>query len=78
MWVRRFVRFREGRHPRSMGAVEVSAILMHLARARRLSASTQNQVLAALLFRCREVWCEPLAEKTNFLRRSGCTSCRRC
>jgi site-specific recombinase XerD len=38
-----------------MGAVEVAAFLNHLAVERHVSASTQNQAKAALLFLYREV-----------------------
>jgi integron integrase len=43
------------RHPRDMGAVEVEAFLTHLATDRKVSASTHNQALSALLFLYREV-----------------------
>ena len=49
-WIRRFVLFSGRRHPREMGEREVTAFLSHLATARRVAASTQNQALAALLF----------------------------
>ena len=49
-WIRQFLRFHPGRHPRQMGAEEVTAFLNQLAVARRTSASTQNQALCALLF----------------------------
>jgi integron integrase len=49
-WVRRFIRFHELRHPREMGAVEVTAFLAHLATERQVSASTQNQAKSAILF----------------------------
>jgi site-specific recombinase XerD len=49
-WIRRFVRFHRGRHPRTMAEREVTAFLSDLATARGVSASTQNQALAALLF----------------------------
>jgi integron integrase len=54
-WVRRFVRFHRGRHPRAMGEAEMTAFLSHLAVERRVAASTQNQALAALCFLYREV-----------------------
>jgi integron integrase len=54
-WVRRFVRFHGRRHPRELGASEVAAYLTHLAVERHVSASTQNQALAALLFLYRHV-----------------------
>ncbi|RQW29127.1 hypothetical protein EHS17_02275 [Rhodobacteraceae bacterium CH30] len=54
-WVRRFLRFHHHRHPREMGATEVSSFLTHLAVEGQLSASTQNQALSALLFLYRDV-----------------------
>ena len=54
-WIRRFILFHHKRHPLEMGATEVSAFLTHLAVARRVAASTQNQALSALLFLYREV-----------------------
>jgi site-specific recombinase XerD len=48
-WIRRFIVFHEKRHPREMGAPEVTAFLSSLA-ARGVSASTQNQALSAILF----------------------------
>ncbi|NQD94348.1 integron integrase [Pseudomonas sp. CrR25] len=48
--VSHFVRFHHYRHPVEMGAVEVEAFLSDLAVRRDVSASTQNQALAALLF----------------------------
>jgi site-specific recombinase XerD len=54
-WVRRYVLFHDRRHPRTMGAREIAAFLSHLAIERHVSASTQNQALAALLFLYRHV-----------------------
>jgi integron integrase len=54
-WIRRDVAFHGRRHPRQMGAAEASAFLAALAVGRRLSASTQNQALGALLFLYRQV-----------------------
>ena len=54
-WVRRFLRFHHHRHPREMGAAEVSGFLTHLAVEGQVSASTQNQALSALLFLYRDV-----------------------
>ena len=59
-WIRRFIYFSGKRHPREMGAVEVTAFLNHLARERGVAASTQNQALSALLFLYREVLAMPL------------------
>jgi integron integrase len=54
-WVRRFVRFHGMRHPSAMGPAEVRAFLGALAEQGRVSASTQNQALAAILFLYRDV-----------------------
>ena len=54
-WTRRFIRFHDRRHPRTMGAPEVKAFLTTLAVENQVSASTQNQALAAILFLYRDV-----------------------
>ncbi len=60
-WVRRFVRHFQMRHPRDLGPGDVQAFLTHLARDAGVSASTQNQALAALLFLYREVLRLPMS-----------------
>jgi integron integrase len=54
-WVRRFIRFCGGRHPRTLGSNEITTFLTHLAVDLRVSASSQNQALQALLFLYRQV-----------------------
>ncbi len=49
-WIRRYILYHGRRHPREMGAEEVTAFLTHLAAERDVAASTQNQALSALLF----------------------------
>jgi site-specific recombinase XerD len=49
-WLRRFLRFHQMRHPRQMGSQEINAFRTHLAVNEQVSASTQNQALASLLF----------------------------
>jgi integron integrase len=49
-WVRRYIIFHDRRHPRDLGGQEVEAFLSHLATHRNVSAATQSQALAALLF----------------------------
>ena len=49
-WVRRYVLFHQKRHPRDLAGAEIEAFLTHLAVDRKVSASTQNQALAAMLF----------------------------
>lgn len=49
-WTRAFVKWSGMRHPQDMGADDVGAFLTYLANERKISASTQRQALAALLF----------------------------
>jgi integron integrase len=53
-WIRQFLSFcRDGsrwRHPRDLEAQEVERFLTHLAVRKRVSASTQNQALCAIVF----------------------------
>ena len=59
-WIKRLILFSDKRHPKDMGAQEVTAFLTHLARDRDVAAATQNQALAALLFLYKEVLGQPL------------------
>jgi integron integrase len=54
-WIKRYIVFHGKRHPLEMGEGEINAFLSHLAVRERVSASTQNQALAALLFLYRHV-----------------------
>ncbi len=54
-WVRRFIRFCGTRHPRELGAGDVTRFLSSLAMDANVSASTQNQALAAIVFLYRDV-----------------------
>ena len=54
-WVRFFIRWHGLKHPRDMGASQIEAFLTMLATERKVSASTHNQALSALLFLYREV-----------------------
>jgi integron integrase len=54
-WIRRFILFHGKQHPLTLGPVHVEVFLSHLAVKRKVSASTQNQALNALLFLYRRV-----------------------
>jgi integron integrase len=54
-WIKRYILFHGKRHPVDMGKAEAEAFLTSLAVERNVSASTQGQALAALLFLYREV-----------------------
>ncbi len=49
-WVKRFIYFHNVRHPAEMAEPEINVFLTHLAVEEKVSASTQNQALSALLF----------------------------
>jgi integron integrase len=67
-WVRRYVRFHGRRHPREMGEGEITAFLTALAVEGRVTAATQNQALAALLFLYREVLGRPAGALSGLVR----------
>jgi Phage integrase, N-terminal SAM-like domain len=54
-WARRFIHFHGKQHPMHLGPTEVEAFLTHLAVARSVASTTQNQAKSALLFLYREV-----------------------
>jgi integron integrase len=59
-WVRRYVRFHDCRHPRDLEERDVVAFLRVLVEERHVSASTQVQAQAALVFLYKEVLGRPL------------------
>jgi integron integrase len=67
-WIKRFIRYHNQRHPSELGGAAVAAFLTHLAVEAHVSASTQNQALAALLFLYREVICQELAYPIDTVR----------
>lgn len=54
-WIKRFIFFHNKRHPAEMAEPEINAFLTHLAVKEKVSASTQNQALSALLFLYRHI-----------------------
>ena len=59
-WIRRFIEFHKGEHPRQLAEGEVNRFLTHLAIDGHVAASTQNQALSALLFLYDHVLDRPL------------------
>jgi site-specific recombinase XerD len=49
-WIRRFILFHNKAHPSTIAAAEISAFLTWLAVHEQVSASTQNQLVSAILF----------------------------
>jgi len=54
-WIKRFIFFHNKRHPAELAEFEIAQFLSSLATEGRVSASTQNQALNALLFLYHEV-----------------------
>ena len=54
-WIKRYIKYHGDNHPATMAEQEVTAYLTHLAVTAKVSASTQNQALAALLCLYRDV-----------------------
>lgn len=54
-WIKRYIYFNNKRHPADLGKPEIEAFLTHLAVNRKVSASTQNQALNAILFLYKQV-----------------------
>jgi integron integrase len=54
-FIKRYILFHDKRHPKDMGAQEITAFLTNLAVENKVSASTQNQAFFALLFLYRDV-----------------------
>ena len=54
-WVKRFIHFHNVRHPAELAEPDINDFLTHLAVKEKVSASTQNQALSALLFLYRHV-----------------------
>jgi integron integrase len=67
-WIKRCIFFHGKRHPVEMGVDEVTRFLSSLALHDRVSASTQNQALSALLFLYQEVLQQDLPRLDGIVR----------
>jgi len=54
-WIKRYIFFHHKRHPRELGAEDVSAFLTHVAVNEKVAASTPNPAFHALVFLYRQV-----------------------
>lgn len=66
-WIRRYIVFYGRRHPADLDATDVGAFLTDLAVVKQVSASTQNQALAAITFLYTGVLRRPLAPMPNMI-----------
>ncbi len=54
-WIRYYIRFHKKRHPETMSQKEIECFLTHLAVNKKVSPSTQNQALSAILYLYKKV-----------------------
>jgi len=54
-WIKEFIIYNNKQHPENLNSTHVSKFLSHLAVDRRVSASTQNQALCAIVFLYKKV-----------------------
>lgn len=66
-WVRNYLDFHKGKHPRELKTEDISKYLSHLAEDRNVSASTQNQALCALSYLYKKVLDKDPGELKNLV-----------
>ncbi|HID82574.1 MAG TPA: hypothetical protein EYH06_13185 [Chromatiales bacterium] len=49
-WIKSYIHFHDLQHPKNLGVEHIEAYLTYLSVNRKVSASTQNHALSALLF----------------------------
>ncbi len=67
-WLSRFIAVNKGKNPAAMGGADINAFLSRLAIGENVSASTQNQALAALLFFFRIIMNNPVGDIGEVIR----------
>lgn len=67
-WIKRYIFFHNKRHPVEMAEHEIEEFLNDLAVNKKVSASTQNQALSALIFLYREVLAKDIGWMDNLER----------
>lgn len=67
-WIRRFILFHNKQHPKDMTAKHVQGFLTHLAIDRKVTASTQNQALNAIVFLYKHVLMLELGDFSSAVR----------
>jgi site-specific recombinase XerD len=67
-WIRRYILFHDKQHPKDLKEKHISAFLTHLAVNRKVTSSTQNQALCALVFLYRQVLKMDLGDFENVIR----------
>jgi hypothetical protein len=74
-WIKQYILFHQKQHPAKLSAKDVRSFLSHLTVERRVSASTQNQGLSAILFLYREVLKQKIEWVTDVVRGGSRNDC---
>ncbi len=61
-WIKRFILYHNKRHPGEMGEIEIGEFLTYLAVERKVSPSTQNQALNAIIYLYKHILKKDLGE----------------
>ena len=66
-WIKRYILFHDNRRPEDMGEKEIVGFISHLAVKEKVSSSTQNQALCAIVYLYKNVLNVDLGEFSNIL-----------
>ncbi len=66
-WAKMFVNFHGRRHPKELGGAEITRFLSYLATERKVSPSTQNQALNAIIFLFKRVLNKEAGDLTGII-----------
>ncbi len=66
-WIKKYIFFHNKRHPKEMGEKEINQFLTHLDVKEKVSASTQNQALYAIVFLYKHVLKIELGDFSNII-----------
>ena len=67
-WILKYIYFHGVKHPMFMGVAEIEEFLTHMAVQKRMSPSSQNQALHAILFLYREILQIEFGKEVNAVR----------
>ncbi|MFH0974949.1 MAG: integron integrase [Spirochaetota bacterium] len=66
-WIKRFILYHNKRHPKDMADKEIAEFLTHLAVDGKVSASTQNQAMCAIIFLYKHIIQKDIGEISGFV-----------
>jgi site-specific recombinase XerD len=64
-WIKRYICFHNKQHPEKLDEKHISEFLTHLAVQKKVTSSTQNQALCAIIFLYKNVLDIPIGELEN-------------